>query len=56
MLHFELYQGREPSRDVADFDHAPLTQRTHHPYERHLALVNPTKFMWELHQRAATGK
>jgi murein DD-endopeptidase MepM/ murein hydrolase activator NlpD len=51
MLHFELYQGREPSRDVADFDHDPLTQTALRPFQRHPNLTDPTQLMWALYER-----
>lgn len=55
MLHFELYQGREPGKDVADFDLGPLTQTTRKPFERHPNLVDPTAFMWALYERTFLG-
>jgi murein DD-endopeptidase MepM/ murein hydrolase activator NlpD len=51
MLHFELYQGREPSRDVADFDQGPLTQPALQPFQRHPNLVDPTQLVWALYER-----
>lgn len=56
MLHFELYQSREASKDVADIGGGPLSTPAHKPYERHVTLVNPTQFMWALHERASAGK
>lgn len=56
MLHFELFQGREPTKDVADFDGGPLSQRHRAPYQRHPNLVNPSDFMWALHLRASSGQ
>lgn len=56
MLHFELYQSRDPHKDVADFDSEPLTQKTLNAYGRHPNLVNPTNFMWELHDRTSAGQ
>ena len=56
MLHFELYQGRESTKDVADFDDGGLSQKHRAPYQRHPNLVDPTNFMWALHERTASGR